>query len=416
MAECTADGPRRSGALLFLLVTLFFYALFLYFDLGNQWYEWSKTLAPYEIRQHLGMSKRFLLQYGHIFFLFLLLLVSKYIFTTDRIGPLYRKSVDKLMVHVFPIFILHFPLLFFLAAVTDYDRTSNWQQIALLVSVLTLCILFGRICAASKPRYDAGLKRGLVVLDARWPGAQAGRSRGATVPDAAARRQGGPLSLTVSHSYALNMVKIVATLCVVFGHFSFQEFTSWNIPGFPGHAPRFAVPAFFMLSGYFAMLSIDWAGGGTAALIFKRYWSYYYLIVPMVLAVPILDSIGYSFDAAVYRYDDYYLFEEVRRPYGLLDLIVTIPNCLLYLNEIWIYNLLGFEREFGGARCFSNDPYWFLCYLMPYAALLVVACKVAGRAKYAILAAMMLLIGPPILLLAPLFFSGTFAYLIHKRI
>ena len=53
---------------------------------------------------------------------------------------------------------------------------------------------------------------------------------------------------------------------------------------------------------------------------------------------------------------------------------------------------------------------------MPYAALLVVACKVAGRAKYAILAAMMLLIGPPILLLAPLFFSGTFAYLIHKRI
>ena len=41
MAECTADGPRRIGALLFLLVTLFFYALFLYFDLGNQWYEWS---------------------------------------------------------------------------------------------------------------------------------------------------------------------------------------------------------------------------------------------------------------------------------------------------------------------------------------------------------------------------------------
>ena len=29
---------------MFLLVTLFFYALFLYFDLGNQWYEWSKTL------------------------------------------------------------------------------------------------------------------------------------------------------------------------------------------------------------------------------------------------------------------------------------------------------------------------------------------------------------------------------------
>ena len=137
--------------------------------------------------------------------------------------------------------------------------------------------------------------------------------------------------------------------------------------------------------------------------------------VPMLLIVPILDNIGYASDAALYRYDDYYVFERERGPYGPLHILSSYFNCLLFLNEIWVYDLLGYQRDFAGPRCFSNDPYWFLSYLMPYLALLAVACKVPGRTKYAILAAMSLVIGPPILLLAPIFFCGALAYLIHKR-
>jgi hypothetical protein len=146
-----------------------------------------------------------------------------------------------------------------------------------------------------------------------------------------------------------------------------------------------------MMSGYFAMLSLDRSKGSALNAIFKRYWSYYYLIVPMLL------------------------FERERGPYGPLHILSSYFNCLLFLNEIWVYDLLGYQRDFAGPRCFSNDPYWFLSYLMPYLALLAVACKVPGRTKYAILAAMSLVIGLPILLLAPVFFSGALAYLIHKR-
>lgn len=394
----------QHGAIALSLATLLLYALFMASDLGPRLYEWSKTFAGYDLRQYLGMSKRYLWQYVHIAFLFLLLVLSKYVFLSGRVSRPYRSCVDSLMVHSFPIFILHFPLLFFLAAVTDYDRASSWQQALLLVSVFALCVLFGGVCRRFKPRFDAGLARGLALIAARWP--PAGKPEG---PKAA------PLSVTASHSYALNVVKIVAMFCVVLGHFSFDEFTSWDIPGFHGHAPRFAVPAFFMISGYFAMLSIDRAKGGAPSVIFKRYWSYYYLIVPMLLVVPVLDNIGYSYGAAVYRYDEYYLSEMERGPYGWLHIASTYPNCLLFLNEIWVYDLVGYERAFGGPRCFSNDPYWFLCYLMPYVAILAVARMVSGPAKYALLAAMIAVIGVPIMLLAPLFFSGTLAYLIHKR-
>jgi peptidoglycan/LPS O-acetylase OafA/YrhL len=404
------SGSRRNRAVVLSLLTLSLYALFMHSDLGPRLFDWSKTFADYDVRRNLGMSKRYLWQYGHMLFLFLLLVLSRYVFLSDEIASAYRSCVDKVMLHTFPIFILHFPLLFFLAAVTDYDRASNWQQLALLLSVFILCILFGKICRVFKPRYDAGLKRVLAYIDARWPTAgetaSAGRSKA---------HYDTPLDITTAHSYALNVVKIVALFSVVLGHFSFREFTSWHIPGFNGHAPRFAVPAFFMMSGYFAMLSMDRSRGSALSAIVKRYWSYYYLIVPMLLIVPIMDNIGYAYDAAVYRYDEYYVFERERGPYGLLHIVSSYVNCLLFLNEIWIYDLVGYEREFGGPRCFSNDPYWFLSYLMPYVALLAVTCRVPGRAKYAILAAMITVIGPPILLLSPVFFAGALAYLIHKR-
>jgi surface polysaccharide O-acyltransferase-like enzyme len=405
-----SSGSRRNRAAMLSLLTLLLYALFMHSDIGPWLYDWSKTFADYDARRYLGMSKRYLWQYGHMLFLFLLLVSSRYVFLSNEVPSAYRTCVDKVMVHTFPIFIVHFPLLFFLAAVTDYDRTSTWQQLALLLSVFAISILFGRVCRVFKPRFDAGLKRALAYIDARWPAAAE-----TALPGRAKARSRGPLHITTSHSYALNVVKVVALFCVVLGHFSFREFTSWHIPGFSGHAPRFAVPAFFMMSGYFAMLSLDRSKGSALNAIFKRYWSYYYLIVPMLLVVPILDNIGYASDASVYRYDDYYVFERERGPYGPLHILSSYFNCLLFLNEIWVYDLLGYQRDFAGPRCFSNDPYWFLSYLMPYLALLAVACKVPGRTKYAILAAMSLVIGLPILLLAPVFFSGALAYLIHKR-
>lgn len=203
---------------------------------------------------------------------------------------------------------------------------------------------------------------------------------------------------------------------IVLGHFSFEEFTHFSLPGFDGSAPRFAVPVFFMLSGYFLMLSIDRSKIGAPALLLKRAWNLYFLIIPMLIIVPLLDNIGYGVNAAVYHFDDYYVFERERGPLGVPIFAATVINSLLYLNEIWIYNLMGLSDMKGGIVAFSNDPYWFMCYLLPYTLLMIVWRMVSGFRRYIIIAAACLMIGPPVLILSPLFFAGALAYNLHKRI
>ena len=396
--------PSPTTAAFLSAITFLAYAAYLYNGSGQALYEWSKTFAPYSEREYLGMSKRYLLQYGHIFFLTILLVLSRYIFTADRPLPLSGPVVEKIAKYTIPIFLIHFPILFFLAAVTNYDKASLFDQLALLISVFALSILFGRFCFAIKPWFDRKQAKGQSRLDQQYP-----RPEHFIRPKEA-------LAISQSHSDFLNLVKIIAAFAVVLGHFSFSEFTIYKIPGFDGSAPRFAVPAFFMISGYFMMLSMDRSRAGAAATVFKRYFSLYYLIVPMLLLVPLLDNIGYGANASIYTFDDYYVFERERGPAGALDILSTYINSLLYLNEFWVYTLLGFEADAGGLRTFSNDPYWFLCYLMPFSVILAITRLVPRPKAYILLAIFCLLLGPPVLLLAPLFFSGCLAYRLHQRI
>ena len=70
----------------------------------------------------------------------------------------------------------------------------------------------------------------------------------------------------------------------------------------------------------------------------------------------------------------------------------------------------------GGMRAYSNDPFWFMCYLIPFSAILVAYRLLDGIKRYVVMVLLLLVVGPPVLLLAPLFFSGALAYIIHKRL
>ncbi|MGI9402542.1 MAG: hypothetical protein ACR2O0_14900, partial [Rhizobiaceae bacterium] len=65
--------PSRNTAIILSIVIFAFYCLYVYSGAGQALYEWSKTFAPHSVRSYLGMSKRYLLQYGHVVFLFALL-------------------------------------------------------------------------------------------------------------------------------------------------------------------------------------------------------------------------------------------------------------------------------------------------------------------------------------------------------
>lgn len=385
------------------LVVFALYSIYVYSGAGQELYEWSKSFAPYEVRRFLGMSKRYLMQYGHLVFLFSLLVLSRYIFVAEKKLPLSGKVTDFITRYSSAIFLFHFPILFFLAATTGYDHTSVPQQITLLASTIGACLILGRFCFAIKPWFDGKQKRALAAAEKSYP-------RPVSVNTSTT-----PLQITRSHSEFLNQVKVVSMICVVLGHFSFHRLTTLNIPGFDGAAPRFAVPAFFLISGYFLMLSIDRSRAGALAIITKRAFSLYYIIVPMLFLTIILDYFGFRANAELYDYSDYYVHEELRRPYTFFEIIGASVSSLLYLNESWWFSLLEIHRGHGGMRAFSNDVYWFMCYLIAFSIILVVIRLVPSPTRYFILALWLVVFGIPILMLAPLFFAGSLAYLIHKN-
>lgn len=395
--------PGQRTALILSAVVFLAYCYFVYSGAGQELYEWSKTLAPHSVRRFLGMSKRYLLQYGHIVFLFSLLVLSRYIFVSADKLALSGRVTDFITRYSTAIFLFHFPILFFLAAVTGYDRTSVVQQVALLVVTIVLCLLLGRFSFYIKPGFDRWQQRVMAAADLRFPR-----------PDSI-QTSTTPLVITRSHSEFLNQVKVVAMICVVLGHFSFHRLTTIHIPGFDGAAPRFAVPTFFMISGYFLMMSIDRSRFGAVATICKRSLGLYYIIIPMLVVTVLLDTFGFRANAELYDYSDYYINESLRRPYSGWEIVAASASSMLYLNESWWFTLLELQRDHGGMRAFSNDPFWFMCYLIAFSIILIAARLVPKPARYVVLGLWLVVFGLPILLLAPLFFSGSLAYVIHKN-
>ena len=209
-------------------------------------------------------------------------------------------------------------------------------------------------------------------------------------------------------------MRFVATLSIAFGHYNFDQFSSFEIPGFD-HWRRWAVPFFFMISGYFAMLSVDRSSGSALYDVVRRGTGIWYLALPMLLIVPLLDHIGFQADSWLYFLHSKFVSEEAGGPADLATYLITLVNSLLFLNESWIYKLMGLGLHQTGLRAFSNDSYWFLCYLIPFTVMMIVMRKVAGWQKYFWLFLLVALFGPPMMMLAPLFFAGCLAYLIHKR-
>lgn len=393
--------PSVRLALALVGVTLFGYLLFNYYRVGDDLYAWSKTLASWDLRQHLGMSKRWAMQYGHLAFLFVLLVLSKYVLVSDRPAGLVSRLVKLIDPYTLPVFIFHFPLLYFFAALTGHNPNDSGDRILLFAAVLASCIVLGKLCYLVKPVFD------------RLRNHVSARLAASSAAGKEVRVEASPLTST--HSDCLRLLRLIATLSIFYGHFTFAQFSAVMLPGFD-HWRRWAVPFFFMVAGYFAMRSLARRSNGILADIWNRYTSLWFVALPMLLVVPVLDHIGFDLDPLLYYLHTKFVTPSEGGPADLAGFLWTLFNSLLYLNEIFFYDWLGLGTELGGVRAFSNDSYWFLSYLMPFTAMLVVMVNVTGPRKYLWLLFLALFFGPPILMLASLFFAGCLAYLIHQRV
>ena len=400
-------APSRVSVFGLLSLTCAGYGVFLAQGYGEDLYQWSKTLAPFSVRQYLDMSKRYALQYGHLVFLLVILFCSKYMITGESTPRPVARFIAILRPHSMPVFLFHVPFLYFFAALWNHDPGNPWHVTALAGATLLASVIAGHVCFALK-RYFDRLEIGI------------GRTLNSSFPERHVIENGvgsgKPLAMTRSYSDFVHVLQILAMATVFVGHLTYTEFSTWEPPGISAWR-RWAVPFFFIVSGYMAMMSYDRRPLPLGDMISKRVFGMWYMVIPMLLLTPILDNVGFALSPGVYMENEKF-FDPVMGTGGPADLtgfLITFLNSAFFLNEVFVYKLAEFGTPIGGMRAFSNDAFWFLCYLVPYMLMLTVVLKVRGAKKHAILACVIIVSGPPIMLLAPLFFGGCFVYLLHRR-
>ena len=135
--------------------------IFEWMEWGPQLYAWSKTWASYEIRQYLGMAKRFLWQWAYVPGLLALMLFARLFLDKDA-PPWLLKWASLGSKYAFPVYAIHFTLLYLVQSwIPDYaPRHDHAGPYVMMVVALALSVLFGYACFRwVKPVTDIWAKR-----------------------------------------------------------------------------------------------------------------------------------------------------------------------------------------------------------------------------------------------------------------
>jgi peptidoglycan/LPS O-acetylase OafA/YrhL len=184
-------------------------------------------------------------------------------------------------------------------------------------------------------------------------------------------------------SIYLDLVRFLAALLVVIYHSNMRSISVEKLP-FSNHGHA-AVIVFFVLSGY--VISYISATKERTPI---EYWSsrlsrFYSLAIPVVLLCPLLDLAGETLAPQFYGNATTHNLAWLR-----------IFTSLTFMNEVWNISIMSF----------SNVPYWSLCYEMWYYILFAIVMFTHGRPRVLLVGASVLLLGPKIIVLAPIWMLG----------
>ncbi|WP_137938425.1 acyltransferase [Chitinivorax sp. B] len=194
--------------------------------------------------------------------------------------------------------------------------------------------------------------------------------------------------MTRHFSLYLDLLRLTAALAVLFSHANMRSLIATNIlPQSFGHN---AVIVFFLLSGYVIAFVADTKENTAREYWVSRFARIYSVALPAILITPLFDWAGSQIDPSFYAGSitthDYWW--------------IRIAASLTFTNELWLVSIMPF----------SNSAYWSLCYEMAYYLLFSIWCFAPARLRWLWLSLACLLIGPKILLLAPIWLFGVVLY------
>jgi peptidoglycan/LPS O-acetylase OafA/YrhL len=189
-------------------------------------------------------------------------------------------------------------------------------------------------------------------------------------------------------SLYLDLLRLLAALTVMLAHAANSK--TLGTPLLPNSVGHNAVVVFFLLSGYVIAFVSDGKERTARDFWISRLARIYSVALPAMLLAPLADQIGLAlnphfYDAGLTTHD-----------YPLVRFVAS----LLFVNELWFVSIMPF----------SNSAYWSLCYEMSYYLLFSLWCFGSGRRRWLWLGLAALVIGPKILLLAPVWALGVLVY------
>lgn len=186
-------------------------------------------------------------------------------------------------------------------------------------------------------------------------------------------------------SIYLDLVRFLAA-CLVYVYHSNQRWLVEPILPLAQHGHS-AVIVFFVLSGYVIAYITDTKERDWATYTASRLSRVYSVAVPTLVLTLLLDTIGRQLLPAPYGY-----------PYDWFA--VRIFASLFMLNEVWFISITSF----------SNVPYWSICYEAWYYVAFGLLTFLPRRPAWALVALLALVLGPKIVLLAPIWGLGVLLY------
>lgn len=193
--------------------------------------------------------------------------------------------------------------------------------------------------------------------------------------------------MTREFSIYLDALRFLAAMLVLAAHSLGHAYGPIN--GWPSSLGHNAVVVFFVLSGYVIAYVVDHKESKFRDFWLSRWARIYSVAIPALLLTLVADRIGLALSP------DFYKGGLTTHDYVGIRLAAS----LLFVNELWLVSIMPF----------SNSPYWSLCYEMAYYLLFSLWCF-GGRRRRLWLLLAVLVIGPKILLLAPVWLVGVWVY------
>ena len=199
-------------------------------------------------------------------------------------------------------------------------------------------------------------------------------------------------------SVAMDAARVFATFAVFLGHATRPDVLFDIDVSLMGRA---TIPLFLMLSAYLTARVMS-RGGKFMKRTTRRYLSLYFVVLPAFFVLLVSDYWLISQSSVIMensKFDSDLSFHAIAR---------ELFQALTYSGEYWRLSTLS-------QGMFSNQAYWTLDYIMAYSALTGAVYLLRGTAWVAVFVVLLIISGPTVLLLSPLWWMGVLAFELHRR-